>query len=691
MSMKPMVRELHPKLILGWQSQNAGCPTLAAYLFLRLGWDTLLKKACGCLCALLLLFLSSPATLRAQFQQPTGEELKMTADSTAPGAAAVCLYHEEITDEPIHVHSFYERIKVLTEKGKELATVSIPYVPGADKVTKIEGRTIHADGTVFPLTVKPDDLVDFKAKNYQVHSVVFTLPSVEVGSILEYRYRYSGSTFAPTWWIQQPYFVHKAHYSFRPDLAISAFGSAYNLMTATLIASGEKVVKDKYGDITLDIADVPPLPNEDWMPPLNALRWRVEFYYSNDDSGKEFWDRACIHWAEWVRDFTNPSDHLKIAVAQIVAPGDTEEQKAAKIYATVQKLENTRFTREKSEAERKKEKLKDISKAEDVWKQQRGTDDEIAMLYVALARAAGLNAIPMKVVDRSRAIFDYSYLSSRQLDDYIAIVKLGGKDVYLDPGQKMCPFGALHWKHTVATGFRLSEKTAVIATTPAGTFKDTTVQRVAIFGIDESGGLQGASRYIMTGQEALYWRQLALENDEEEVKKQFIESIQDEFPEGVQVDFDHFLNLDDSGSSLSSFVRISGNLGTVIGKHLLLPGLFFESRAKHPFVAQDKRLTPIDLHYARFEQDNVTVHLPPGYTVESSPQTPGVTWPNHAMLRIQSTVKDSSVDVVRVFACYFPLLAAKEYNDLHDFYLKVAAADQQQIVLSRTPAVKGTP
>ncbi|MGD0293807.1 MAG: DUF3857 domain-containing protein [Terracidiphilus sp.] len=691
MSMKPMVRELHPKLILGWQSQNAGCPTLAAYLFLRLGWDTLLKKACGCLCALLLLFLSSPATLRAQFQQPTGEELKMTADSKAPGAAAVCLYHEEITDEPIHVHSFYERIKVLTEKGKELATVSIPYVPGADKVTKIEGRTIHADGTVFPLTVKPDDLVDFKAKNYQVHSVVFTLPSVEVGSILEYRYRYSGSTFAPTWWIQQPYFVHKAHYSFRPDLAISAFGSAYNLMTATLIASGEKVVKDKYGDITLDIADVPPLPNEDWMPPLNALRWRVEFYYSNDDSGKEFWDRACIHWAEWVRDFTNPSDHLKIAVAQIVAPGDTEEQKAAKIYATVQKLENTRFTREKSEAERKKEKLKDISKAEDVWKQQRGTDDEIAMLYVALARAAGLNAIPMKVVDRSRAIFDYSYLSSRQLDDYIAIVKLGGKDVYLDPGQKMCPFGALHWKHTVATGFRLSEKTAVIATTPAGTFKDTTVQRVAIFGIDESGGLQGASRYIMTGQEALYWRQLALENDEEEVKKQFIESIQDEFPEGVQVDFDHFLNLDDSGSSLSSFVRISGNLGTVIGKHLLLPGLFFESRAKHPFVAQDKRLTPIDLHYARFEQDNVTVHLPPGYTVESSPQTPGVTWPNHAMLRIQSTVKDSSVDVVRVFACYFPLLAAKEYNDLHDFYLKVAAADQQQIVLSRTPAVKGTP
>jgi hypothetical protein len=40
-----------------------------------------------------------------------------------------------------------------------LATISVPYVPGADKVTKIEGRTIHPDGTVIPLTVKPDDLL----------------------------------------------------------------------------------------------------------------------------------------------------------------------------------------------------------------------------------------------------------------------------------------------------------------------------------------------------------------------------------------------------------------------------------------------------------------------------------------------------------------------------------------------------
>jgi hypothetical protein len=44
----------------------------------------------------------------------------------------------------------------------------------------------------------------------------------------------------------------------------------------------------------------------------------------------------------------------------------------------------------------------------------------------------------MQVVDRSRAIFDRDFLSLSQLDDYLAIVVIGGKEVYLDPGQKDC-------------------------------------------------------------------------------------------------------------------------------------------------------------------------------------------------------------------------------------------------------------
>ena len=53
-----------------------------------------------------------------------------------------------------HFRSYYARIKVLTEKGKELATIDVPYFSTDSKITDIKGRTIHSDGTVIPLIVK---------------------------------------------------------------------------------------------------------------------------------------------------------------------------------------------------------------------------------------------------------------------------------------------------------------------------------------------------------------------------------------------------------------------------------------------------------------------------------------------------------------------------------------------------------
>jgi len=649
--------------------------------------------------ALLFLAIASPAFVLAQFQPPTDAELKMTADPKAPGAAAVYLNREETTDDKLHVHGYYERIKVLSEKGKEYATIRIPYEHGEFKVTDIQGRTIHSDGTIVPLTTKPADLVDVKSSTRQVNTMVFTLPSVEVGSILEYRLniRYDDNMVSsPTWEIQQPLFVHKVHYSFKPA---DQSGSRYisngrgqtldHLMYAAVSIPKEKVAHDIAGRYSVDLTDIEPLPADEWMTPLNTIRQRVEFYYTYATTGKEFWDSEGKHWAKEAASFTNPGSEIKKAVAEMVAPTDTEEQKARKIYDAVMKLDNTAFSRKKSEAERKAEHIKAIKNAEDVWKQRSGSDDDIALLYVALARAAGLKAYPMQVVDRNRAFFDSSFMSAGQLDDYIAIVEIGGQDVFLDPGQKMCPFGLLHWKHTLAAGFRLSDKGADLANTLPITYKQAVTKRTANLEIGADGSVKGTVTIVMAGPEALRWRQLAVQNDPEEVKKQFNESLREEVPDGVQAELDHFLGLETPATNLLAMVTVSGSLGTATGKRYFLPGQFFQSHAAHPFVAQAKRLTPVDVHYGRTQQDDVTYHLPAGYATESTLLQTSLNWPDHAMLKIASTAKDNAVEVVRVFAHNYSLLEPKDYNDLHDYYLKIAAADQQQIVLTRAAAAKG--
>jgi len=638
--------------------------------------------------------LAPPFFVHAQFQEPTKEELQMTADPKAPGAAAVYLYREETTDDQLHFHSLYERIKVLTEKGKELATVRVPYERGNFKVTDIHGRTIHSDGTIIPLTAKPEDLMDVKTKSYQVNTMVFTLPSVEVGSILEFRLqiRYDDDRASePTWEVQQPYFVHKAHYFFNPSHheLVNERGELLNRIMYQSHTGDYKIVRDQQGRFTLDVADVPALPKDDWMPPLNSIRWQTAFYYTQYASGGEFWQNEGKRWDKDANEFANPGK-LRAAAAQIVSPGDSEEQKARKIYDAVMKLDNTSFTRQKSEAERKQEKIKEIKKAEDVWNQKSGSANDLALLYVALARAAGLQAWPMQVVDRNEAIFDPTYMTLSQLDDYIAIVKIGPKEMFLDPGQKMCPFGVLAWKHTFSGGLRDSDKGPGYTVTPAAPYTQTVVQRIAALTVGADGSVTGSARLLMTGQEALHWRQLTLRNDEDEVKKQFNEMIKGLVPDGVQADFDHFLALEDYNSNLMAFIKISGSVGTATGKHFFLPSQFFESHAEHPFVAEATRTIPVDVRYPKMEQDDVTWSLPEGYTVESAPQAGDISWPDHALLKIASANGPSGLDVTRKLAYNFTLLNASDYSGLHDFYQKVATADQQQLVLTRAAvAAKG--
>ena len=284
--------------------------------------------------------LPSPSLLYAQFQQPTQEELQMTQDPKAPGADAVYLYREETTDDNLHFHTYYERIKVLTEKGKELATVRIPYERSSFKVTNIEGRTIHPDGAIVPLTAKPSDLTDVKAAGFQYNTMVFTLPSVEVGSILEYRLvlRYDDSVVSsPQWTIQQPYFVRKAHYVFIPSshggyITNSRGDVLDRLMWSVHAGNGAEVVHDPQNHYIFDVVDVPPRPDEDWMPPLNSLTWRVQFYYTQYHSGADFWQGEGKRWAKDAEKFSNPSKPLQQAASGIVAPSDSDEQKARKLY-----------------------------------------------------------------------------------------------------------------------------------------------------------------------------------------------------------------------------------------------------------------------------------------------------------------------------------------------------------------------
>jgi hypothetical protein len=633
---------------------------------------------------LLLLSLASPALLVAQFQKPTDEELKMTSDPKAPGAAAVYLNVSQTANNPLRLETYYARIKVLTEKGKELATVELPYLKGRE-IADIEGRTIHPDGTVVPLVGKPADLLVVKSGNLQIGRKVFTLPSVEVGSILEYYYQLrNGENFiySPVWEIQRPYLVHKAHYLFTPDNADR------NFLWWTVLPPGMSVRKDAAGRFGLDMTDVPPAPDEEWMPPIESILYKVRFYFEIGSTVDAFWGDVIKAWSKDVDRFAGPSRAIHEAVDGIVSPGDSEQEKAGKLYKAVQELDNTDFSRKKGEAELKQLHLKAAKRAEDTWGQKSGSREDIALLYLAILRAAGLTAYAMKVANRDRAIFAPGYFDEGQLDDTIIILSLNGKEVVLDPGEKMCPFLTMHWKHSLATGIWQGAGGG-FPTSPMQNYSENKLIRTAEIALDNHGGMTGDLTISMTGQEALRWRQTALNYDLDEVNHRFDRWIQEMVPEGVETHIDHFQGLDDPGVSLTATVKAHGTLGTATSKRVLLPASFFETHAKHPFVGQETRLEPVDMHYGEKVNDHVVYRLPAGLAIEGAPADAEISWAGHAALVTNTVAAPGQVTLNRSIARAFTFAKPEEYQDLRGFYQKVAAADQQQLVLTTSPTPKG--
>ena len=658
-------------------------------------------------CAVLCLVAVSPVVVCAQFQQPTDEELKMTADPKAPGAPAVYLDFQEVTNDPQHYLSVYARIKVLTEKGKELATVEIPYLRGETKITEINGRTIHPDGTIVPLAVKPEDLMIVKSGDLQVQKRVFTLPSVEVGSILEYRFdvNYDDNiASSPLWEIQRSYFVHKAHYVFTPQRQFMPAGTAYtpvtdfeledshghvlhHLLCWQLLPAGVNVKPSVNGSWSVDVTDVPAVPDEDHMPPIESFLYRVGFFYSYAQDATEFWTTEIKLWSKDVDKFAEPTSAIRTAVNGLIAPADSDLDKAKKLYDAVQALDNTDFSRKKSESELKELKLKAVKNAADTWSQKSGSSEDIAMLYLSMLRAAGLTAYAIKVVDRDRNTFDQSNMNLDQLDSTLVDLSTGGKDIVLDPGEKTCPFQTVSWRHFDATGIGQSADGGRFVTTPMQQYKDNVTQRLGDVFVDVQGGVTGRINIVMTGQEALHWRQRALREDESELKKEFDrEVLGGNLPDGVEAHVDHFLAMNDPYSDLMAAVTLKGSLGTATAKRLILPGFFFETRAAVPFVNEDKREISVDMRYGRRVTDEITYHYPDGDMVEGGVQDASIPWPSHAALIAKTAAQPGQITIRQTLLIGFTFVKPAEYQDLRAFYQKVAVADQEQLVLTTPPA-----
>jgi transglutaminase-like putative cysteine protease len=554
-----------------------------------------------------LLVCATPLRAQTQWTAPTPEELSMTSIPEVAGAPAVILFSEQTAEDNLHMWSFYQRIKVLTEGGKDQANVELPYITGSAGVNidSITGRTIHADGTIIPFTGKPYDKLVEKTRDYKVSEKVFTLPDVEVGSIIEFRYKLrfdDGYYISPDWFLQSELFARKEHFDWKPTgyATNGQLTDGAHVAWTTMLPQGATVEQKALHtsiagtsaqptlEISLDVSNVPALPKDSNMPPVDSLSYRVLFYYTTVNSPQEYWTQNGKIWSKARDKFIGPGSAVKEKAAALVAPGDSEEVRLKKAYDFVMSLENTDFTRKRSQQENKAAGEKEINNTDDVLKRGRGSSDELAMLFVALARASGSKVYLMAVTNRDQALFQTNYLTLRQLDDDIAVANIDGKDVFFDPGERYCTFKQLAWKHSMTGGLRQTDKGTELSSTPFEPYKSNHVSRIADLTLDERGTATGAVIMSYTGDAALRWRQSALRGDETSLHRELRESLEEMLPGGMDIKVVSVQNLTDPDKPLAVNYKVTGPVGNPTGKRLFVPANLFETNSK-PIFTKAKR------------------------------------------------------------------------------------------------------
>jgi len=617
-----------------------------------------------------------------EWQPVTQEELKMTSVPEAPGAPAVYLYRQvDRDDQEAHEYN-YLRVKILTEEGRKQADVEIPFFKEAANIHGIKARTIRPDGSIANFDGKIYEKTIVKAKGIKYLAKTFTLSDVQVGSIIEYHYMKSwdqGLYFKEAHWIlAEELYTRRAKFSLKP---ISSFLIRWSWPVG--LPQGTNPPKDEHGMIHLETQNVPAFQIEDYMPPENELKMRVDFVYSEGNDEKDpdkFWRNEGKNQFQRVEDFVGKRKAMEQAVAQIVEPNDPAETKLQKIYARVQQLRNTSFEAEKTEQEQKREKRKDTNNVEDLWKNGYGSGRQLTWLYLGLVRAAGLEAYPVLVSRRDEYFFKSAFMNPSQLNDNVVLVKLNGRDIYCDPGTPFTPYGLLPWAETATAGLRLDKQGGSWVTTSLPPGSTSLITRKADMKLTDTGSLEGKLTVTFSGLEAV-WRRLEERNQDDTNRKKFLEDqIREYIPVGIEVDL---TNKPDWGASSQTLVaeydvKVPG-WASGAGRRALLPVGLFGGSEKHVFEHAN-RVHPIYFHYPSDKVDDVTIELPLGWQVSNLPPLQNLD-ARAALYSLKAESNKGALHLTRQVNLELLLVDLKSYPTLRNFFQAVRTGDDQQIVV----------
>jgi uncharacterized protein DUF3857 len=552
-------------------------------------------------------------------------------------------YHSDISQ--------YRRIKIFTDRGKEIAgQFAIPYRDKAN-VEDLEARTIRPDGSVVDVARNAFyKRTKVKESGRKVNVISFAFPSVERGCIVECR------------WTERQYEVTMGELTLSPDIPVRSTElwvcpiederyqyqlRSFNMQTPYFEDVPEKQAPNFRGSLEarpkaqahFRKAVLPPMEatrQEPFMPPEHLVNpWMVFSYrFHTDPPPERFWSEYVRQEAEEVGRRTRADASVKQKAAELAAGAASDDQKLDRLHDFCRtKIHNID---EDAVGETNAAEEKASRSPAETLRRSAGGDEDIDYLFAALAGALGFEVRIARTSDRREYLFDPTFQLKQTLDELCVAVRRGPSWRYFHPAARYVPAGVVPWWEEGQQAILIDPTKESFESLPVSPPDSNRIEGKGRFRLLADGTLEGDASEAFTGQWSASMKEkldhVSSEKRNEDLKNALLEQYPGAAVDSVRVE--HASDAD--GTPTRSYhIRIPG-YATRSGTRLLVPSEFFQTGAK-PVLERPDRHNPIYFDFPDVRSDEVRIDLPESFELESSPDAGPFAVPG--FVRLESSVQ----------------------------------------------------
>lgn len=568
------------------------------------------------------------------------------------------------------------RIKILKEKGLDRANITIPYYHDGndEQITRLEAVTYNPDasGGVVSTKLEKGSIYDKKV-NKRWSEIVFSMPNVKVGSVIEYRYKKTSKGFnLSNWYFQRDIPVRYSCYNVALPTFLRFAESARVYLPVEV--KKEEGVNKKYHSYIM--RNIPALRVEPFMSTPKDYLQKLEFRLIAIDIPGEPVRNMTSTWRAVGKALLEDEDFGSVIKKNINLPEEVA-QKLKQLSDKQQKMVTIHDYVRQNMIWNEKYSIWALDGIKKAWEKKTGNSGEINLILINLLKDAGLEVFPLMVSTRTNGRVNTVNPSLHEFNNVLAYVEIDGARYVLDGTDKITPFSMIPHDVAFTEGLLVRGKEDSRWVTLDPNKKLYTVM-VYVYGeLTADGFLKGTATirsYDYSRSDRIrQWKQ---------GKDKFTETYFSKPYPSMKIEEVSLKN--ETIDSLPLEQTVKFNLPTnSSGDYSYFTTNLFLGLENNSFIAEN-RFTDIDFGYNQSYSLVGRFEIPEGYQVEELPKNMKMIMPDTSISLLRMYDKNEKQVGIRVNLDFKrPVYSVDEYELFQEFYKLLYAALNEQIVLRR--------